>query len=323
MEKPLISLIVPVYNTGEYIEQAVRSVTAQTFENWELLLVDDGSSDGSGALCDAFAGEDARIRVFHQENRGVSSARNLALSEARGSFLCFLDSDDTLDPAFFETLLAMRREAGDMPVCCGFYRERQGESTAPAQPLPAKKIPLDDFLFETLIGRLGLPVCCVTWLMPAQTALRNRFDETLGYGEDSLFVTQMLLSYPEIWYDPVPLYHYRTDREGNTVTERSFRKSESRLRSLEKTRGICRGRLRKTEQVLTKHLVECASETARAAHAEGKRAQYRQYKKRCLAFWKELRRCPDISGRDRIRLLGYALMPRLSEKIMLGLYGRV
>ncbi|MBO4838263.1 MAG: glycosyltransferase family 2 protein [Lachnospiraceae bacterium] len=323
METPLISLIVPVYNTKEYLETAVRSVTAQTFGDWELLLVDDGSTDGSGALCDALAAEDGRIRVFHKPNGGVSSARNLALSEAKGHYLCFLDSDDSLDPAFFETLLAMREKAGDIPVCCGFSIHRGGEVTAPALPLPHKRVPLDDFLFEALIGRLGLPVCCVTWLMPADTALENRFDESLGYGEDSLFATQMLLHYDEVWYDPVPLYHYLTDREGNTFTERSLKKSESRYRSLEKTLELCMGRLPKTEQVLTKHLVECASETARAAKAEEKTAEYKRYKSHCLAWWKQLRRCPDISEKDKIRLLGYGVAPLLSEKVMLRLYGKV
>ena len=323
MEKPLVSIIMPVYNTKKYVETAVRSVLAQTFEDWELLLVDDGSSDGSGAVCDALAGVDGRIRVFHKTNGGVSSARNLALAQAKGRYLAFLDSDDRLAPSFLEILLSMRREAGDLPVCCGFSLEKAGSISAPALPMPAKRVPLDDFLFEALIGRLGLPVCCVTWLMPADTARESRFDESLGYGEDSLFTMQMLLHYPEIWYDPVPLYYYVTDREGNTVTERSLKKSESRYRSLEKTLEICMGRLPKTEQVLTKHLVECASETARAAKAEGKTEEYKRYRRHCLAWWKQLRRCPDISGKDRIRLLGYAVAPLLSEKIMLRLYGKV
>lgn len=323
MDTPLISIIVPVYNTKNYVEAAVRSVLAQTCADWELLLVDDGSSDGSGKLCDVLAAEDGRIRVFHQENGGVSSARNLALSQAKGRYLCFLDSDDRLAPAFLETLLAMRREAGDVPVCCGFVIERNGSSETPARPMPARKVPLDDFLFEALIGRLGLPVCCVTWLMPADTARENRFDESLGYGEDSLFAMQMLLHYDKVWYDPVPLYHYLTDREGNTVTERSLKKSESRYRSLEKTLELCMGRLPKTEQVLTKHLVECASETARAAKAEGNPEKYKQYRRHCLAWWKQLQRCPDISSRDKIRLLGYGVAPLLSEKVMLRIYGKV
>ncbi|MBP3728652.1 MAG: glycosyltransferase, partial [Lachnospiraceae bacterium] len=263
------------------------------------------------------------IRVFHQKNGGVSRARNLALSHARGRYLCFLDSDDTLDASFLEKLLAMRDQAGEIPVCCGFEVRQEGAATQPAKALPEKKIPLDRFLFELLIGRLGLPLCCVTWLMPAQTALLARFDEELGYGEDSLFVAQMLLHYREVWYDPQPLYYYLTDRAGNTVTERSLKKSESRYRSLEKTLDLCRGRLPQTEQALIKQLVECASEGARAAKGEGRRGEYKAYKKRCLAWWKKLRRCPAISPRDRLRLLAYGLAPVLSERIMLKIYGRV
>ena len=323
MDTPLISLIVPVYNTKDYVEAAVGSVLAQSYGNWEILLGDDGSTDGSGALCDAMAERDGRIRVFHQENGGVSKARNLALNEAKGRYLCFLDSDDSLDPRFFEALLAMRQEAGDMPVCCGFLMQEQGQTSTPARPLPEKKAALDEFLFEALIGRLDLPICCVNWLMPAETALLNRFDESLGYGEDSLFVTQMLLNYSEVWYDPQPLYRYLADRAGNTVTERSLKKSESRCRSLEKTLALCEGRLPKTEQVLQKHLVEASAEAARAALKEGNKERYRFYKKESLKAWRRLRRCPAISRHDKIRLLGYALAPLGSEKLMLRIYGRV
>ena len=323
MDSPLISLVVPVYNTEKYVEKAVRSVLAQGFDDWELLLVDDGSTDGSGAVCDALAGEDERIHVFHQPNGGVSSARNLALDQARGRFLCFLDSDDTLDSTFFEKMLAMQAQAGSVPVCCGFDWQEAHETNQPAQPLPSKRVSLDEFLFEALIGRLGLPLCCVTWLMPAETALRQRFDESLGYGEDSLFLMQVLLHYREVWYDPQPLYRYLTERDGNTVTERSLKKSASRYRSLEKTLALCRGQLPKTEQVLIKHLVESAAEAARRARREGKQKEYKSYKKLCLDWWKQLSRCKDISGKDRLRLLAYGLSPCLSEKMMMKIYGRV
>ena len=323
MDSPLVSLIVPVYNTEKYVEKAVRSVLAQGFENWELLLVDDGSADGSGDICDTLAKEDRRIRVFHKKNGGVSSARNLAMDHAKGRFLCFLDSDDTLADTFLEKLLAMQAEAGPIPVCCGFNWQGEREKQQQASSFPHPRVPLDEFLFEALIGRLGLPICCVTWLMPAETALQQRFDESLGYGEDSLFVIQMLLRYQELWYDPQPLYCYLTEREGNTFTEHSLKKSESRYRSLEKTLAICEGHLIKTEQVLIKHLVECAAEAARAARREGKHKEYKLYRKHSLAWWKKLRRCDYISGKDRLRLLTYGFAPCFSEKMMLKIYGRV
>lgn len=102
---PLISIIVPVYNTEKYLDQCIQSVLAQTYTNWELLLIDDGSTDSSGAICDKYAAEDKRIRVFHKENGGVSSARNLGLDNAKGEWITFVDSDDWVDTKWLSNYL--------------------------------------------------------------------------------------------------------------------------------------------------------------------------------------------------------------------------
>lgn len=103
-DKPLITVIVPVYNILEYLPRCVRSITAQTYSSLEIILMDDGSTDGTGKLCDRLALEDTRIRVFHKENGGSSSARNLALTLARGEYVGFVDSDDFIDPDMYERL---------------------------------------------------------------------------------------------------------------------------------------------------------------------------------------------------------------------------
>lgn len=102
---PLITVIVPAYNVARYLPRCVRSIQAQTYRNLEILLVNDGSTDETGALCDELAGEDSRIRVFHKENGGTSRARNLALSMARGEYVGFVDSDDYISPDMYERLL--------------------------------------------------------------------------------------------------------------------------------------------------------------------------------------------------------------------------
>ena len=103
-KQPLLTIIVPVYNILEYLPRCVHSITAQTYRNLEILLVDDGSTDGTGELCDRLAGEDSRIRVLHKENGGSSSARNLAIEQARGEYLGFVDSDDYIEPDMYERL---------------------------------------------------------------------------------------------------------------------------------------------------------------------------------------------------------------------------
>ena len=101
---PEISIIVPVYKVEEYLSQCIDSILVQTFTNFELLLVDDGSPDRCGEMCEEYAQKDERIRVFHQENAGVSTARNKGLAEAYGKYIVFVDSDDYVDKLYLEHL---------------------------------------------------------------------------------------------------------------------------------------------------------------------------------------------------------------------------
>ena len=105
MSEPLIPVIVPVYNAEKYIEKCVASIRAQTYRNLEIILVDDGSCDRSGELCEAFALEDSRIVVIRKENGGVASARNAGLDAMHGDYVGFVDADDWIDPEMYEVLL--------------------------------------------------------------------------------------------------------------------------------------------------------------------------------------------------------------------------
>ena len=118
----LISVIIPVYKVEEYLYRCVDSVLAQTYGNLEIILVDDGSPDGCPAMCDAYAGQDARIRVIHQENAGLSGARNAGIDAARGQWLAFVDSDDYLAPDFLECLYRACVDTGsELSVCRWIY----------------------------------------------------------------------------------------------------------------------------------------------------------------------------------------------------------
>ena len=105
MNNSLISVIIPVYNTEQYLRRCIDSVLAQTFQDFELLLIDDGSTDSSGAICDEYAAQDARVRVFHKENGGVSSARNVGLDHAQGEWITFADSDDYVFSCWLENFV--------------------------------------------------------------------------------------------------------------------------------------------------------------------------------------------------------------------------
>lgn len=100
-----VSMIVPVYNTAQYLPACLDSILAQTFSDYELLLVDDGSTDDSAAICDAYAAKDQRIRVFHRPNGGVSAARNLGVAQAQGDWICYVDSDDEVKPDYLKVMV--------------------------------------------------------------------------------------------------------------------------------------------------------------------------------------------------------------------------
>ena len=116
MTKPLISVIVPIYAVEDYLRECVDSILAQTWENFELILVDDGSPDNCGAICDGYAARDDRVRVIHQENGGVSAARNAGLDIASGDYISFIDGDDTVAPRFLECLASADADIAQ----CGF-----------------------------------------------------------------------------------------------------------------------------------------------------------------------------------------------------------
>lgn len=158
-EDPLITVIIPIYNIMDCLERCVSSVCAQTYRNLEILLVDDGSTDGTGALCDRLAERDGRIRVFHKENGGSSSARNLGLQKARGEYLGFVDSDDFIDPDMYERLMEQVKAGGYRIVQASRDEiDENGQKRADVCTPPEKVTFLsgEAFLRELLLHRGGL-----------------------------------------------------------------------------------------------------------------------------------------------------------------------
>ena len=124
---PQISVIVPVYKVEEYLPRCIDSILAQTFTDFELILVDDGSPDNCGEICEKYAEKDSRVQVIHQENKGVSVARNLGIEKAQGKYTAFVDSDDSIHPQMYE-LLSSALDHTEYPfVHCGFHRLKDGE----------------------------------------------------------------------------------------------------------------------------------------------------------------------------------------------------
>jgi len=190
-ELPL-SVIMPVYNAAQYLPTMVDSVLAQTYREFELIMVDDGSTDGSAALCDDYAARDARVRVIHKENGGVSSARNVGIEAARGEYLSFADADDYLYPDMLETMM---REIDGRDMLLMFYisglRDKFEERSRERIASVHARQTADDFeglcyLFLPLFGNIGS--MCVH-LVRRDIIMDNnlRFNTNLSGSEDTVF----------------------------------------------------------------------------------------------------------------------------------------
>lgn len=203
---PLVSVIMPVYNAEKTVERAIRSVQSQTCPDWELLAVDDGSADGSGAVCDRCAQEDARIRVFHTPNAGVSHARNTAMQAARGEWIAFLDSDDSYDPAFLQTMLANAADV-DMVIC--MYRLMPAGQNVAIDRKNIAQTEARAVLEETVCcGEMHITTTPVWNRMIRRRCVTTMFDEKMKHWEDGVFVLQNWKNCERVKIIPDCLYHY-------------------------------------------------------------------------------------------------------------------
>ena len=213
---PSISVIVPVYQAEKFLHRCLDSVSRQTFSDWELLLVDDGCTDGSPALCDQFAAKDPRVRVFHRKkNQGVSAARNLGLQEAKGDYITFLDSDDCYEFQALETLWNLRAQSGTDTAACGLtYLWPDGKHTVQSQLPPGilDQEKIREKLVLPLTGdRLTQPVFngfSVCYLFSADVIRKAHLAFDGPYLEDELFVLEYFCSARSLAVTDQPLYRY-------------------------------------------------------------------------------------------------------------------
>ena len=140
-ELPLLSVIVPVYNVEAYLDTCIRSIAEQTYSNLEIFLVDDGSTDHSGEICDKWAARDARIRVMHQENGGAGKARNTALDAAKGELFGLVDSDDFLHPDMYASLYRLMGPEVDIAECAIFPTEEENPALDSGENAQVRVVP--------------------------------------------------------------------------------------------------------------------------------------------------------------------------------------
>ena len=148
--KELVSMIIPIYNVGKYLEKSIDSAINQTYSNIEILLVDDGSTDDSGKICDKYSEIEKRIQAIHKVNGGLPSARNAAIEIARGDFVCFVDNDDCVEPEYVEKLLKYATDNNCDIVCCGHFVSDEDENKNVDALKKLAKYELTDFAWDKL-----------------------------------------------------------------------------------------------------------------------------------------------------------------------------
>lgn len=200
-----ISCIMPVYNCEKYLEDMVDSVISQSYPNFELILVDDGSKDRSGSICDEYAERDKRIRVFHKDNGGVSSARNYGLEFACGDYCIFLDSDDLMSPYMLELLVTDIVQSNSDVAICGYAQCQENDKSALISR-PSKNYDLVTVPKEHIYDTIMMPL----WnkLIRKDIIGFLRFEEGISYGEDLLFSALLLLKCKDISIRKDVLYLY-------------------------------------------------------------------------------------------------------------------
>ena len=209
---PKISIIIPVYNVEKYLERCVNSVLAQTFADFECILIDDGSLDNCHVICDEFARKDERIKVIHQENRGVSAARNAGLDIAQGEWIGFVDSDDWCDPGMYEFLLdnALKHKA-DISIC-GYRTVTENNIVRNFMKNHPKLIMNRKEALQKLC--INKYINAVPWnkLINKKLFLYEnkilRYDEDIKYAEDRLLLYFLFKRANKIIYFPQVYYNY-------------------------------------------------------------------------------------------------------------------
>lgn len=199
-----LSIIIPVYNNENYLRPALQSVLAQTYPDFEVLVIDDGSTDGSLAICREFAQKDKRLRVIQKENGGVSSARNRGLEEAAGQYIAFVDGDDCIDPEMYTTMITILQDTGADLVDCRVIKERQ------YMPRSYEKgdVEVSDHPLEYLSKKGYFIDSSLNKVYRRNFIGHTRFDEGISYSEDKLFVTELIFRAKKMALVSNVFYHY-------------------------------------------------------------------------------------------------------------------
>lgn len=237
----LVSVVVPVFNSEKYLEKCVISILQQEYKDLELILIDDGSTDGSGLICDKYAIEDSRIKVIHKKNAGVSSARNSGIEIAKGKYIAFVDSDDYIEKNYLSTAVAkINKHDCDLYVSGILMETWSCGEIVRSEEIGVKNTfngSITQFL-EMMESEYSLMSICGPWCKLYQMGIiknnKLRFDTSVSFGEDTRFNIDYYSYASTVYFDDAIFYHYRRGNEDSLFSK--FKKDTFELHQQEYTK---------------------------------------------------------------------------------------
>lgn len=311
---PLISVIVPVFNVERFLKDCIESVQNQSVHDLQIILIDDGSTDLSGKICDDFAKKDKRIQIIHQKNLGVSVARNVGLDMARGKYIAFVDSDDVLSVNAYSQLLRYSK-AGVLVMGQTQLMSENGElypSTDIAEQVVSQQEFLDDLFAEKKFPYLGYPV---DKLFIREIIEKNhlRFDPRIKLNEDRLFVLNYLMYCETIKLINEKIYYYRQRSSGVIAkTRRNTTVTESEMTvisSFSEMQKVCKNYSMPLYYICSRKAFECALDLLnRVAIAD-------KEKRKCINrfLWANSSIClknPSYGIMEKLKIVGHSILKK-------------
>ena len=324
----LISVIVPVYNGEKYLPVCMESLLNQTYRDLEIILVDDGSADGSPALCDGYAARDPRVRVIHQQNQGVSGARNTGLDRATGTYVAFVDADDYVEQDYFQRLYEGLAANGADIASCDYKEVCNGSVLESRIPFVASSRVIADktgYFEDMILAREAYWSTITSKLFFRELIGDTRFCGDFKYGEDHVFLFELFSKVPKVCQDTYQGYYYVRNESSATLSrnasnvfrcENEMRMCEYKLRNLPEDVCHLKGGFRE----LYAHSIH---NLARALALTGTAQEKRDYRKVLLSRIREcFREAEGLSMRTKVFLGLYMYCPGLYAFLLRRKQGR-
>ena len=250
-QEDLVSVVVPIYNVVFFLTRTLESLVGQSYENIEILLVDDGSTDGSDKICDEWAKKDDRIKVFHKTNGGVSSARNMGLAKARGKYVTFVDGDDYVSNSYVEYMHCLvTKYDTKMAMNYACFDIRNSEQT---EVIENRMIKSEDAIIDVYESKINVAVWNKIYDSSFLKKNNIMFDETIWFGEGMLFNISCLACVNELAVGNKKVY-YQVYNKNSAMRKFNMKSRKNGIKSIELQRDILKDRSKRISDAIDFHL---------------------------------------------------------------------